>query len=61
VRKFNVNTELREAYVDALRTAMDASASPDLVVLMDHAQAAMQQVVAEKLYAFRSVGPENQE
>jgi tagatose 1,6-diphosphate aldolase GatY/KbaY len=52
VRKFNVNTEVREAYVSALRQALQPSSSPDLVVLMQHAEAAMQAVVTEKLYLF---------
>lgn len=52
VRKFNVNTEVREAYVGALRQELQQSPSPDLVVLMQHAEAAMQAVITDKLYLF---------
>jgi tagatose 1,6-diphosphate aldolase GatY/KbaY len=52
VRKFNVNTEAREAYVDALRQALQMPQPPDLLVLMQHAEAAMQAVVADKLRLF---------
>lgn len=54
--KLNVNTEVREAYVAALRQALDAPKPPDLVALMQQAVAAMQAVVAEKLAQFGSVG-----
>lgn len=56
VRKFNVNTEVREAYVEALRGALQAPGSPDLVDLMRQAEAKMQAVVATKLQLFGSVG-----
>jgi tagatose 1,6-diphosphate aldolase GatY/KbaY len=56
VRKFNVNTEVREAYVEALRGCLQASGTPDLVDLMRQAEAAMQAVVAAKLQLFGSVG-----
>ncbi len=56
VRKFNVNTEVREAYVEALRGCLQASESPDLLDLMRRAEAAMQAVVAAKLQLFGSVG-----
>jgi tagatose 1,6-diphosphate aldolase GatY/KbaY len=56
VRKFNVNTEVRAAYVDALRAGLAGGASPDLLELMRAAQAAMQAVVAEKLRLFGSAG-----
>ena len=56
VRKFNVNTEVREAYVEALRACLQASESPDLLDLMRRAEAAMQAVVAAKLQLFGSVG-----
>ncbi len=52
VRKFNVNTEVRQAYVDALRMAFETDNSPDLVPLMQQAQDAMQAVVMEKLRLF---------
>ncbi len=57
VRKFNVNTEVRAAYVEALKTALSrANAKPDLVQLMGNAVTAMQAVVSAKLRAFGSAG-----
>ena len=56
VRKFNVNTEVREAYVQTLRDCVQAPKSPDLLDLMQRAEAAMQAVVIEKLRLFGSVG-----
>ena len=55
VCKFNVNTEVREAYLDVLKSANSLS-SPDLLDLMQHASSAMQAVVSEKLQIFGSVG-----
>jgi tagatose 1,6-diphosphate aldolase GatY/KbaY len=52
VRKFNVNTEVREAYLDALRAALQAPA--DLPDLIGGAVAAMQAVVVAKLRLFGS-------
>ncbi|MBM3225562.1 MAG: class II fructose-bisphosphate aldolase [Candidatus Tectomicrobia bacterium] len=56
VRKLNVNTEVREAYVEALRGSLQALGSPDVLDLMRQAEAAMQSVVATKLQLFGSVG-----
>jgi tagatose 1,6-diphosphate aldolase GatY/KbaY len=56
VCKFNVNTEVREAYVEALRACLSAPRSPDLLDLMRSAEATMQGVVAAKLQLFGSVG-----
>jgi tagatose 1,6-diphosphate aldolase GatY/KbaY len=56
VRKFNVNTEVREAYVEALRGCLQASGTPDLLDLMRQAEGMMQAVVAAKLHLFGSVG-----
>lgn len=56
VRKFNVNTEVREAYVTALRTRLAAPGTPDILELMQQAETAMQEIVATKLQLFRSVG-----
>ena len=56
VCKFNVNTEVREAYVSALRDRIHASQSPDLLALMQASEAAMQHVVRAKLHLFGSVG-----
>jgi tagatose 1,6-diphosphate aldolase GatY/KbaY len=56
VRKFNVNTELREAYISALRTGLLDTKVPDLADLMREALTAMQAVVSSKLQLFGSVG-----
>ncbi len=56
VTKFNVNTEVRAAYVGALRERIDAPDSPDLLELMQSAITAMQPVVSAKLRLFGSVG-----
>ena len=55
VCKFNVNTEVREAYLDVLKSTNSLS-SPDLLDLMQQVIAAMQSVVEEKLQLFGSVG-----
>jgi tagatose 1,6-diphosphate aldolase GatY/KbaY len=54
VSKFNVNTEVRQAYLGALSAGLAASA--DLLDLMKRAVDAMQIVVAEKLLLFGSLG-----
>lgn len=51
VRKFNVNTEVRSAYMAALKTTRN-----DLLDVMSSAKEAMQAVVAEKLRLFGSAG-----
>jgi tagatose 1,6-diphosphate aldolase GatY/KbaY len=56
VRKFNVNTEVREAYVEALRDCLGSAQAPDLLDLMRQAEVAMQVVVAAKLQLFGSAG-----
>jgi len=56
ITKFNVNTEVRAAYLAALRERMEATDSPDLLDLMQSAIAAMQPVVSAKLQLFGSVG-----
>lgn len=56
VCKFNVNTELREAYLNALRTSINASDTPDLLNAMQAAVAAMEAVVRGKLRLFGSTG-----
>ncbi len=55
VRKFNVNTEIREAYIDALRVGLQAPGTPDVLDLMGQAEKAMQHVVATKLQLFLAV------
>jgi len=54
VCKFNVNTELREAYLGALREHL--AESPDLLGLMQSATDAMKGVVRAKLQLFGSAG-----
>jgi tagatose 1,6-diphosphate aldolase GatY/KbaY len=56
VCKFNVNTELREAYVSALRGALATAPAPDLLDFLRAAVRAMQPVVADKLQLFGSMG-----
>ncbi|KAL1339273.1 hypothetical protein AAHE18_U023800 [Arachis hypogaea] len=51
VRKFNVNTEVRKAYMDSLNTPQK-----DLVHVMASAKEAMKAVVAEKMHLFGSAG-----
>ncbi|CAN1346094.1 L-threonate dehydrogenase [Linum perenne] len=53
VRKFNVNTEVRKAYVDTLSSA---SRKKDLLEIMASAIEAMKSVVAEKMRLFGSSG-----
>lgn len=54
VSKFNVNTELREAYLGALKDRL--AESPELLGLMQSAVDAMQAVVSAKLQLFGSAG-----
>jgi tagatose 1,6-diphosphate aldolase GatY/KbaY len=56
VCKFNVNTEMREAYMQTLRTCLQPPSPPDLLELMQSVEAAMQAVVAEKLRLLGAVG-----
>ena len=56
VRKFNVNTEVREAYLAALQTSLQEERKPDLIEVMNDAIQAMQAVVVSKLRLFRSSG-----
>lgn len=51
VRKFNVNTEVRKAYMDSL-----GSPKKDLVHVMAAAKDAMKAVIAEKMHLFGSAG-----
>ena len=56
VCKFNVNTEVRGAYIDALRVKLQQPQIPDLIDLMNGVIESMQFVVTEKLELFGSVG-----
>ncbi|PSS08192.1 Fructose-bisphosphate aldolase [Actinidia chinensis var. chinensis] len=51
VRKFNVNTEVRKAYMESI-----SSPQKDLVQVMASAKEAMKVVVAEKMHLFGSAG-----
>ena len=52
VRKFNVNTEVRTAYVESFANELEGFTRPDLLDLMDSAVDAMKNVVTEKLRLF---------
>lgn len=56
VCKFNVNTELREAYRAAVRSELERSAQADVLDMMRATTRAMQQVVENKLELFGSPG-----
>ena len=56
ISKFNVNTELRQACLCALRESLHSSPSTDLPDLMQEAVTGMSQVVSVKLHLFGSVG-----
>ncbi len=56
VSKFNVNTEVRQAYMQALKDEMCSASPKDLLEIAEEAIAAMQQVITEKLQLFGSVG-----
>jgi tagatose 1,6-diphosphate aldolase GatY/KbaY len=56
VRKINVNTEVREAYVAALSTFLQKETKPDLLDILNGVIQAMQIVVVSKLRLFRSNG-----
>lgn len=58
VRKFNVNTEVREAYLSTLKARLNEPKMPDLLDVMQSAIAAMQDVVAGKMRLFGSSGRE---
>lgn len=52
VRKFNVNTEVRKAYMDVLTSEKKT----DLVDLMSATKTAMKAVIADKIRLFGSAG-----
>lgn len=56
ISKFNVNTELRHAYLGTLREFLHSSPSTDLPDLMQGAITGMSKVVSAKLRLFGSVG-----
>jgi tagatose 1,6-diphosphate aldolase GatY/KbaY len=56
VTKFNVNTEIRHAYLEALRLCLRDGATGELLSVMGAAVEAMQAVIAAKLRVFGSSG-----
>ena len=58
VRKFNVNTEVRSAYMESLSGELEGFNQPELLELMDSAVNAMKEVAAEKLRLFGFSGTE---
>jgi tagatose 1,6-diphosphate aldolase GatY/KbaY len=59
VCKFNVNTEVRQAYVKDLSQSLNAPTLRDLMEVMQSAIAAMQTVVTDKLTLFGSVNKQH--
>lgn len=53
--KLNVNTEIRQAFLDSMRDQFRQDPPPDLVELLEDAVEAMARVVAAKLLLFGSV------
>ena len=56
VRKFNVNTEVREAYLASLHASLHKAKKPDLIDILQEAVQAMQVVVVSKMQLFCSSG-----
>jgi len=56
VCKFNVNTEVRQAYMQALKDEICGTSQKDLLEIAAAAIAAMQEAIAQKLHLFGSVG-----
>jgi len=56
VCKFNVNTEVREAYLSSLAAGSGSEKKLDLIALMKRAVSSMESVVAAKLREFGSSG-----
>jgi tagatose 1,6-diphosphate aldolase GatY/KbaY len=56
VCKFNVNTEVREAYLSSLAAGLGSAKKLDLVALMKRAVSLMESIVAAKLREFGSSG-----
>jgi tagatose 1,6-diphosphate aldolase GatY/KbaY len=55
VCKFNVNTEVRQAYMQSLKSALCGETSPDLLDVTAGSIAAMETVICEKLNLFGSM------
>jgi tagatose 1,6-diphosphate aldolase GatY/KbaY len=59
ITKLNVNTEVREAYLDTARQYFFTSQRPELLGLMEATTEAMQAIVAAKIRLFGSTGMAN--
>ena len=60
IRKFNVNTEVRDAFLSALSRTLNDKPGTDLVDLMLNGVAGMRAVVIEKMGLFGSAGKDPQ-
>lgn len=56
VCKFNVNTEIRAAYIDAVRDVMTNSKKPDVMPIIQHVVEKMTEVISQKILLFKSDG-----
>jgi tagatose 1,6-diphosphate aldolase GatY/KbaY len=56
IRKFNINTEIRQAYLTTIQQTILANPDIDLLPLMTQAQSAMKQMIIEKMVLLGSVG-----
>lgn len=56
ITKFNVNTEVRRAYIQALEESFAGEKPPELLDLMRTGTAAMEAVITAKLMLFGSIG-----
>jgi tagatose 1,6-diphosphate aldolase GatY/KbaY len=56
VCKFNVNTEVRQAYLESLKAEVCGKSPQDLLEIAGEAIEAMQEVIEEKLHLFGSIG-----
>lgn len=60
VRKFNINTEVRLAYINALRETLLGDEDADLLPLMIQAQIAMKEIIINKMSVLGSIGKANE-
>lgn len=56
IRKFNINTEVRQAYLKSLRDQLTTNSDTDLIPLMTRAQEAMKLIIIEKMILLGSTG-----
>jgi tagatose 1,6-diphosphate aldolase GatY/KbaY len=55
VCKFNVNTEVRQAYMTTIRSEACSADTADLLPCMEQSISAMQQIILDKMELFGSV------